>query len=211
MAASPTARRAPVAPARARGAAVRRRWHRPRPAAAQVRPAHSQEDEGRRARRCPVRPGATTASTSWRSLISADARPRRSRRAADGVGPGQPPWSCRAHRHRHLAVAAQRPRGAIVAVDGSTPTTCWRPTTSCSRRARRRVPGCTERERRRAATEEATRSEHPAQEDHRDILLAPVVRRRATACSTRTSTPSWCRTRTRPRSRSRSRRCSTSR
>ena len=39
------------------GAAVRRRWRRARPAAAQLRPAHAQEDEGRRPARCALRPG----------------------------------------------------------------------------------------------------------------------------------------------------------
>ena len=38
-------------------AAVRRRWRRARPAAARLRPAHPEEDEGGRAARCPVRPG----------------------------------------------------------------------------------------------------------------------------------------------------------
>ena len=39
-------------------AAVRRWWRRPRPAAAQLRPAHPQEDGRRGPPRCAVRPGA---------------------------------------------------------------------------------------------------------------------------------------------------------
>ena len=95
-------------------AAVRRRWRRPRPAAAQLRPAHPQEDEGRRPARCPLRPGPQRPDPRGR-------RPGPGRQALDQGGarragrPGRPqplPRGARAHRRRHLALAAQRARGA---------------------------------------------------------------------------------------------------
>ena len=65
-------------------AAVRRRWRRPRPAAARLLPADPQEDEGRRPARCPVRPGPSRPHPRRRRRWSRATR-RRPRPALDAA------------------------------------------------------------------------------------------------------------------------------
>ena len=94
--------------------AVRRRWRRARPAAAQLRPAHAQEDEGRRAPRCPLRPGPRRPHPRRRRLRPGrrSVHQDRARLAHRDQRPAPLPRRARAHRRRHLALAAQRARGA---------------------------------------------------------------------------------------------------
>ena len=101
-----------------RAPAVQRRWRRPRPHAALVRPAHPQEDEGRRPARCPLRPGPQRT------------RPRRrvARRRQRALHQGGALHAARAHqpppraggrqhrRHPHGQEPAQRPERRAAAV-----------------------------------------------------------------------------------------------
>ena len=123
----------------------------------------------------------------------------------------------RAPRPRSRAAArprATRSRATPTPVCTTSPTASGttRPRPSSASRPPRtpRPPGFT---RCRWQTTRGGRQVSTLHKDHRDVLIAPGRdARRATACSTRTSTPSWSvRTPTRPRSRSRSRRSSTSR
>ena len=81
--------------------AVRRRWRCARPAAAVLRPADAQEDEGGRAARCPLRPGPARPGAGGE-------RVRRRRRAADQGRAGRAGHRYRAGRGTSLLVVLRR-------------------------------------------------------------------------------------------------------
>ena len=92
-------------------AAVRRRWRGPRADAAQLRPAHPQEDEGRRAAWRPLRPGPRRPRARGRGLRRAatSRAPRTPLAALAGAHrPAAHARRARAGRRHDLAVAAQR-------------------------------------------------------------------------------------------------------
>ena len=127
-------------------AAVRRRWRRARPAAARLRPAHPEEDEGRRAARCAVRPGPRR-PRARRRPASSRATPRRPRPRSTLLGAiverRHVLVVARARPTRSTWLSAAQPARACTCSSptSSTPTTCSSATTSSSpRRALERVP-----------------------------------------------------------------------
>ena len=116
-------------------AAVRRRWRRPRTPPARLLAADAQEDEGRRAARCalrpqPARPGARP-ELAGRGRHAVDQVGRR--RARGPRARGATCSSCSTGATWSAGRACATWTGCTCSAStSSTPTTCWSPTTSSS-------------------------------------------------------------------------------
>ena len=124
-------------------AAVRRWWHRARPAAARLHAADPEEDEGRRPARCALRPGPRRAVHVVTALVDGDDAVHEGGQgtallAACDAGRSAPGCSRSSTATTSVSLLSLRnlPNVHLSRRTSSTPTTCWSTTTWCSPRPR---------------------------------------------------------------------------